>query len=630
MVAPLARKTQLIKYNPKMIFLILLFIIFISSPMERKITHILFCILMCVSSDVFSQVTDDFSDGNFSTAPAWQGNDTDFAVNGNQQLQLSSSGTSASFLSLTNTQPLDSCEWNFWIRLNFSPSSGNYARVYLASDAADLSGSLHGYYLQFGETGSGDQVELFKRSGSSSSSVCRGTTLIADPFAIRVKVTRDHSGDWQLFIDPAGGTNYILEAGGTDNSYTSTSFFGICCKYTTANASGFFFDDFYIYSPPDLTPAFIDSANIVSQDQVDVYFSEALSTVSAQTNANYSVNNGIGFAQTAVIDSADRSLVHLYFQNYFSSGQDYLITITGVQDLSGNTTINASIPFSFFVPQENDIVINEVLFDPYSNGVEWVEIYNRSYREIDLKGVSLCSQNNDGTLKEINPMAPYGYRMPSRSYLVLSTDEQAVKEQYNTTNPGGFLDMHTLPSLNNDSDWVVLINSSQTVIDKLHYRAEWHLPLLNDTKGISLERINYDNFTNDNNNWHSASESAGGATPAYKNSQYTDGEGGNEITLSPEVFSPDNDGYNDVLALSYSFVTPGMIGNVRIYDSRGRLERTLVRNELLATSGTFFWDGITDEKLKARIGIYIIYFETFDTKGEVKKYRKTCVVGGKF
>jgi hypothetical protein len=54
-----------------------------------------------------------------------------------------------------------------------------------------------------------------------------------------------------------------------------------------------------------------------------------------------------------------------------------------------------------------------------------------------------------------------------------------------------------------------------------------------------------------------------------------------------------------------------------------------VRNELLAASGTFFWDGISDEKEKARIGIYIIYFEAFDTKGKLKKYKKTCVLAGK-
>ena len=156
-----------------------------------------------------------------------------------------------------------------------------------------------------------------------------------------------------------------------------------------------------------------------------------------------------------------------------------------------------------------------------------------------------------------------------------------------------------------------------------------HFELIDIQDGVSLERISYNASAQDKNNWHSAASTNGYATPAYQNSQYTNGEGGTEVTLSPEVFSPDNDGYNDVLSISYAFDTPGMIGSVLIYDSRGRLEKTLVRNELLATTGTFFWDGINDEKMNARIGIYIVYFECFDTKGAVKKYKKACVVGGK-
>ena len=274
------------------------------------------------------------------------------------------------------------------------------------------------------------------------------------------------------------------------------------------------------------------------------------------------------------------------------------------------------------------------MFDPKDNGVEWVEIYNRSNKVIDLKEIFLCSQDNSGNLTEINQVSPSGYLFLPGKYLVLSTDANAVKAQYSTSNPGGFIEMSSIPAMNNDSDFVLLTNVSQIVIDKLQYHSGWHLPLINDTKGISLEKINYENPTQDESNWHSASESAGGATPAYKNSQYTNSEGGTEVTVSPEIFSPDNDGYNDVLSISYAFNTPGMIANAQIYDSRGRLEKTLVRNELLSTSGTFFWDGITDDpegagKLKARIGIYILYFEVFDTKGTVKKYKKSLVVGGK-
>ncbi len=865
--------------------------------MRLKITYYLSFVLVLFSTFAFSQITDDFSDGNFTSNPAWNGNDTDFIVNANHQLQLNSSGTGASYLALTNTQPLNNCEWSFGIHLNFSPSSSNYARVYLVSNQQNISGTLNGYYLQFGENGSNDQVELFLQSGSTSFSVCRGTTNIANAFSLRVKVTRDNFGLWKLFVDPTGGTNYSQEASGTDNTFSNTNFFGVFCKYTTTNATQFFFDDFYIYAPPDVTPASLDSVKIISHNQLDAYFSEALSTISAQTIANYSVNNGIGFASAAVQDTINPELVHLTLGNNFVSKQYYTLTATGVQDLAGNNTLNATKTFFYFSPaandvvineimadpdpvvglpdyeyvelfnrthypvnlnnwtfstsstikifpniillpdsflilckdsaanlfqsygptiglftsvytlsntgdnlilrndleniinsvsynatwyndpikqnggwsleqidangscsgkanwkasannsggtpgrknsvcgsnpdnippkishtavisptivqlffdeymdsttlmnissytidngignpiladpvgpdytsvlltlnspitsgiiytvtvsgakdcagnliasgntgqfaiaqpaSANDIVINEVMFDPKVNGVEWIEIYNRSEKVIDLTEIYFCSQDNFGNLNYINQVAPGGYLILPQKYIILSTDGSAIKSQYNTPNAEGFIDMPSTPSLNNDSDYVLLVNTSQTVIDKLHYYSSWHLPLLTDTKGISLERINYDHPTQDASNWHSAAESVGGATPAYKNSQYTNGEEGTEVTVSPEVFSPDNDGYNDVLSINYSFDTPGMVGDVNIYDSRGRLTKTLVRNELLASSGTFFWDGITDEKEKAHIGIYIVWFEAFDTKGKVKKYKKTCVVAGK-
>jgi len=844
-----------------------------------------------------AQITDDFTDGNFTVNPPWTGNDTDFIINANKQLQLNSSGMSASYLTTANTQPLGNCEWNFWLNLNFSPSSSSYARVYLVSNQKNLSGNLNGYYLQFGENLSNDQVELFRQSGNISASVCRGTSNISNAFTIRVKVTRDNFGLWKLFIDPSGGTNYLQEASGTDNTFSNTNFFGVYCKYTTTNATQFFFDDFYIYSPPDVTPAILDSVKVISQNHVDAYFSETLNKTSAQTTANYSVNNGIGFASSAVQDSSNPTLIHLLFGNNFVNEQNYTLTATGVQDLAGNNTLNATKTFFYFYPLANDIVINEVMADinpvpnnlpPYEyielynrtnypvrlsgwklsdatstttlpditilpdsfcvltsesnvsafgtniqvagvasfpslndagdnlilrdasgnimsvvfysdnwyndaikqnggwsleqidpnsscsgkanwkasadnsggtpgrknsvnssapdvvsprishisvfssnsvqlffdeymdsttltnifsytidngmgnpiladpvepdytsvlltlnspivagtiynltvsgakdcagnliasnnttpfavaqpaapndivvnevmfdakyNGVEWIEIYNRSEKIIDLKEIYFCSQDNSGNLIDINQVAPNGYLIFPQKYIVLSTEANSIKTQYSSPYLEGFIDMSSIPSLNNDSDYVVLVNTLQTVIDKLHYYSSWHLPLLTDTKGISLERINYDHPAQDASNWHSAAENVGGATPAYKNSQYTTGEEGSEVTVSPEVFSPDNDGYNDVLSINYSFDTPGMVGDINIYDSRGRLTKTLVRNELLATSGTFFWDGITDEKEKAHIGIYIVWFEAFDTKGKVKKYKKTCVVAGK-
>jgi hypothetical protein len=869
--------------------------------MLRLLSRIFFSLsFLLISLNVSSQITDDFTDGNFSSAPAWIGNDTDFTVNGSMQLQLNSSGTDTSFLSTTNSQSINNAEWNFWIRLNFSASASNNARVYLVSDQQNLQSALNGYYLQFGEALSGDQVELFRQSGTVSSSVCRGTTLIANAFIIRVKVTRDAAGLWTLFIDSSGGTNYTQEAQGTDNTFTTTNFFGINCFYTSSNATKFYFDDFYI-GPiiVDVTSPLVDSVKIISANQLDVHFNEAVSLTTSQLNTNYIVNNGVGVPTFAARDVNDISLVHLTFATNFPQNITNLLQVTSVEDLNSNViNPNNNTPFVFYSPalfdvvineimadpdpplllpnfeyvelfnrknfpiklvnwtitvgsntkilpdvtipadsfivltsttgapnftginvaavvsfpaltntgqiiilrdsfgqvmhtisysdnwyadaskedggwslemidpnnpcaaennwrasvnasggtpgkrnsvraanldntspqllrvgviasydtivayftepldsttllsttnfsidngignpiavnpiepdfksvklilpvqlsngiiytltvtnliedcagnavsvsntalfaipqpcQINDVVINEILPDPKDNGVDFVEIYNRSSKVIDLKELYLCTMDTiTNTLADIKIISANGYLFFPGNYLVLSTNSNAVRMQYTTTNPKGFLDMTSLPSMNIDGDVVVLINQSQTIIDKLIYFGNWHFPLLNNTKGVSLERINYDRSTQDKTNWHSAAENVGYATPAYKNSQYSTGENSSEITIQPEVFSPDNDGYNDVVNISYNFSSSGYIANITIYDNKGRLERTLVRNELIGANGTFSWDGVNDKNEKSKIGIYIIYFEVFDSEGNVRKIKKTCVLATK-
>jgi len=54
-----------------------------------------------------------------------------------------------------------------------------------------------------------------------------------------------------------------------------------------------------------------------------------------------------------------------------------------------------------------------------------------------------------------------------------------------------------------------------------------------------------------------------------------------------------------------------------------------VNNEVIGTSGSFVWDGITDRGELARMGIYIVYFEVFDLDGNISGFKKTCVVGHK-
>ena len=157
-----------------------------------------------------------------------------------------------------------------------------------------------------------------------------------------------------------------------------------------------------------------------------------------------------------------------------------------------------------------------------------------------------------------------------------------------------------------------------------------HFNLINDVEGVSLERINASLNTNDASNWHSAAESVGWGTPGLENSQNFSGSISDLFfNVETPVFSPDNDGFEDVAIFSYEMSSPGYVANLLVYDHSGRLINRVLENELLSSSGSTSWDGTMENGEKARIGIYLIYFEVFDLDGNVYPVKKTITLKGR-
>jgi hypothetical protein len=270
--------------------------------------------------------------------------------------------------------------------------------------------------------------------------------------------------------------------------------------------------------------------------------------------------------------------------------------------------------------------INEILQNPKNGGQDWVELYNNSSKVINLKDWQLANFDDD-TIANFKTIFD-NFLLEPNEYVVVGKDSNFVKMTYPFAVPGRFL-YAELPSYNNDSGTVYLIYN-QEVIDKVSYLDAWHFDLLDDTDGVSLERIDPNGASSSEFNWHSAAESIGFATPGRKNSQFLPALSNGKINLTSEVISPDSDGFEDILQINYQMSEPGLLGKITIYDDRGRLIRTLFSNELLATSGFFTWDGTTDEQVKASIGVYVLIFEAFSTNGGVFFTNKLAVtVAGK-
>jgi flagellar hook assembly protein FlgD len=145
-----------------------------------------------------------------------------------------------------------------------------------------------------------------------------------------------------------------------------------------------------------------------------------------------------------------------------------------------------------------------------------------------------------------------------------------------------------------------------------------------------LERIDPDGPSQDETNWHSAASTAGYGTPTYKNSQYKQSPGINAtIEVTPKVFSPDNDGHDDIATVQYKVSEPGYVANITIYDATGRSVRNLVQNGILGLSGYWNWNGLDDKGRKLPVGTYIIFTEIFNLQGKKESFKNVVVLARK-
>ena len=584
-----------------------------------------FLIFFCLS--VTGQLYDDFSDGDFTINPTWIGDTMNFQINNDGMLQSNGSTSSADTLVLAASNfIMNNVEWRFFMKLDFNPtSSTNYVKIYLVSDSPELKSSLNGYFLRIGETGQSDTLELFRQSGNSVTKILTGLTAFKSTTQASIKVTLDTSGNWSLYVDPNGGTNYIYEGSTIDNVHVSTAYFGVYCKYsTTSRFNQYFFDDFNIaHIIPDTISPYINNALIIGNNKIELEFSEPL-TNSAEDLNNYYLNSINNNPFSVNINS---SKYELTFNNIFIANDTLKLNISNISDLSNNlhdTLINLVVPDT---ARKGDLLINELLFDPLTGCEDFVEIYNTTNSSFDLNQFLIGDYDNGvGNLKLIDQHFIIG----PKEYAVFTEDTMVVINDYPSNNNEAFIQTD-LPSFPNDSATVYILSPDSNIIDGFSYNDDMHFELINDPEGVSLEKIDPYGESSNVMLWHSASENSGWGTPGKMNSQNYNTEMRSSVfEVQTKVFSPDNDGVEDIALFNYNLSSPGFVGSVHIYDNLGRLIKRVLNNELLGNSGILSWDGTNELGQKAAVGIYMVYFEYFNSSGDVFSQKSAVTLKTRF
>ncbi|MFZ1783992.1 MAG: lamin tail domain-containing protein [Ferruginibacter sp.] len=358
-------------------------------------------------------------------------------------------------------------------------------------------------------------------------------------------------------------------------------------------------------------------------------FDEPVNLATAAVAANYNISDGIGQPQTAVALAPVFDRVALRLPMPLQRNKVYQLTATGLTDCVGNAVgTNTSAKVGLASAADSfDVVINEILFNPRSNGVDYVELYNRTMKIIDLKNIYLANRNSAGAISSITQLSAENYLLFPEDFIVVTSDASIVKRDFVAENLNAFAEVGSTPAFSDDEGHVVVINEQGHIVDELFYSDTWHFKLIDNKEGVALERIDYDAATQNPENWHSAATNVGYGTPTYKNSQFRlDLAVRGDITVTPEIVSPDNDGIDDFATIDYSFPSPGYVANITIFDANGRAVRYLQRNALCGIKGYFRWDGLGEKFQKLPVGIYVIYTEVFNLEGKKKRFKSTIVL----
>jgi hypothetical protein len=383
---------------------------------------------------------------------------------------------------------------------------------------------------------------------------------------------------------------------------------------------------------PEIIPE-ISKICCMTDSSILVGFNQMMCIESISDHSNYSADHGLGQPIRAQVTDEAAEEIILTFRGQISGETLYHLTISDkMRDCIGNP-IETSLKRDFSLPsacEAFDVIFNEIMFHPLSDGAEYIELYNRSSKTIHIDELDLIY------FREVPPNPPdteyYSISQDCRplypeEYVVLTKAPQKVITRFSVDNHLAINKIHEFPLLNNEGGSLLLKGPGGITIDRLDYSEEMHYPLLNSYAGVSLERICQDIQCTGPDYWHSAASFSGFGTPGYVNSQYQqEFEPDNILDVKPVVFSPDGDGQDDILGISCMFSEPGMLISIWIFNENGQLARILLNAVMAGTDNTYYWDGLMDSNHPAPKGIYVILLECVSMKGYSRKYKKIAAL----
>ena len=386
---------------------------------------------------------------------------------------------------------------------------------------------------------------------------------------------------WQISLNPAGGSP------GKENS-----------RLPEYNLSNIELKNIHLIDNKNVYLEF----NTGIEERAEINIAIEGSTKQLKNNIE---NNAVRFILPEKIKSGEMIKLKLEFTNCLGMKID--------------TTI---IVYNKYIPKHNDVLINEILFNPLPGGVDFVEIYNNSDSIIDLQDIYLSDGKNKISLKtSIKTKNEYCFINPNE-YRVLSLNNEDIIGKFNVVKPEHLVQLSKMPSLNDDGGTIIISNENDETIDMLDYSEDYHINWIKDIEGRSLERRKFYAETNIRENWSSATDDIGKASPTGKNSQFTNSSENKNVSfwLSKDVYYPSKENSDNNLELNYNIESITAFIRIKVFDVNGLYIGNIANEKSIRNTGIVSWD-FSVEGSRIGSGTYILSVECYSENG-VNQYYK--------
>lgn len=378
---------------------------------------------------------------------------------------------------------------------------------------------------------------------------------------------------------------------------------------------------------PDIRP--VELTNVFPADSLTliVSFSKSVANLS-ETLLNYS-HDGITIIRVEFIDPLQRKCI-LFTEFPLERRRIYSFTVPeGLRDFSGNGPAGSAFLYSLTgTACPGDLKFNEILFDPWPDEYDFIEIVNISDQTVDASRLLLQSRNPvAGSGSAAIPLSEDPRCILPGGYFTVTIDKDLLIKRFPSSDGRNIFSVRNLPSLPDDRAEVVLYNRELDIIDLMNYDRAMHFSLLSVVEGVSLEKVTPAADSGNRQNWHSASGSSGWATPGAVNSVFAATEvAGARVTLSGRRITPDSDGIDDLILITYTASWPENVLRVMVFTENGYPVRTLADNLYSGYEALFAWDGKDDSGRVVPTGIYVLWISAFDSNGNTTRRKEAVAV----